>query len=49
LGTALVAGRKRVPIPATGMTAFRVARVLGVGMGASLGVPSHNVGSGVRG
>jgi hypothetical protein len=33
-----VAGRNRVPIPATGMTAFRVGRVLGVGMRASLGL-----------
>ena len=28
-GTALVAGRKRVPIPATGMTAFRAGRDAG--------------------
>ena len=29
LGTAFVAGRKRVPIPATGMTALRAGRGLG--------------------
>jgi hypothetical protein len=32
----LVAGRKRVPSPATGRTALRIARVLGVGMQGSL-------------
>ena len=36
LGTALVAGRKRVPIPATGMTALRAGRGLWLGMGRSL-------------
>jgi hypothetical protein len=31
----LVAGRNRVPIPATGMTAFRAGRELGLDMAAA--------------
>jgi hypothetical protein len=36
LGTALVAGRKRVPIPATGMTAFRADRAAGRAVGLDM-------------
>jgi hypothetical protein len=35
LGTAFVAGRNRVPIPATGMTALVAGRTLGLDMAAA--------------